>query len=307
MNLILAYTDDGLPIGLRLDAPPYDTEGVTMAVLGNKGSGKSNTLAVLAEEAHRNHIPFVFFDPNGDAVSLVELGDDVVTVGNPGHVDAARRADYSADAARRDIQNFVKMVLEEGFSLVFDLSGDGDPAPHHTFAIYLKEHFRQAGRLRTPVFIFVDEAHLYAPQQKGSDEEEASRKILGQIASDGRKRGMVLVFATQRSTFIHKKILFGCNIRMFGKITYYPDFDALKYYLPPGYNHPKYGFSKMRHLHSGELIIVTQGAWQRIRIRRRKTTDLGQTPAFKPRRDKKRPSKKVQLQLKLFSDEKRKE
>ena len=70
--MIIRLSDDGAQIDLS--KPPYDTEGLTCCLLGNKGAGKSNALAVMAEEFHANQIPFIFYDPNGDAASLRQPG-----------------------------------------------------------------------------------------------------------------------------------------------------------------------------------------------------------------------------------------
>ena len=278
--------------GLKLDAPPYDTEGLTMCILGNKGSGKSYLLAVMAEEMHRNQIPFVFFDPNGDAISLAELGDDVVTIGNPNHDEAIRRADYPLSVALREKRDFVKMCLKDGYSLVFDLndSGQDDYVPLQVFTAIIDEHYRQSGRLRTPCGIIVEEAHVFAPQSGANKYERQSRRALGRVASDGRKRGEILVTATQRVTYLDKRIVFGANVRVFGKITYWPDYKVIREYAP-------YSFNQLREFKSGEVAVVANGNFGKIQVKQRRTTDLGRTPAFKPRAQRARPSKAEQLQL----------
>mgnify|MGYP006935355324 CR=1 FL=1 len=101
---------------------------------------------------------------------------------------------------------------------------------------------------------------------------------------------MLLVVATQRATYLDKRIIFGANVRIFGKITYYPDFDVVKHYVPAS-------FQQLRSLRSGEVYIVTDNKWGKTRIKLRQTTDLGKTPAFRNSRRKKRPSKVEQLQL----------
>lgn len=277
---------------INLTKPPYDTEGLTAVLLGNKGSGKSNTLAVMSEQAHGNHLPFIYFDPNGDAASLRELGDDVVIIGNTQHPDAIRRADYDLALAQRDPGQFIDLALNDGYSLVVDLSDSGHSGahdPHGVFSGLVDHHFRLSGQLREPCLVLVDEAHVFAPQSRASKEESQSRRALGKVANDGRKRGMMLVAATQRATYLDKRIIFGANIRIFGKITYWPDYDAIKHYVPAT-------FDQMKTLRSGEVYIVSENNCGRTRVNLRTTTDLGKTPAFKRRR-KKRPSKVKQLQL----------
>jgi DNA helicase HerA-like ATPase len=287
-------TDDG--VGLRLDGPPYDTEGLTMTILGNKGSGKSNLLAVCAEELHRNEIPFVFFDPNGDAVSLAELGDDVITIGNPNHIEPARRADYPLNMVLKDAGDFVRMNLHEGYSLVIDLTepDSDDFGALDVFTRMVNEHYRQSGQTRTPCGVIVDEAHMFAPQSGLDEKERESRKALRRVAADGRKRGELLITATQRVTYLDKGIVFGANVRIFGKITYLPDYKAIQEYIP-------YTFTQIRQLYSGEMVVVTNGNYGKVKIKKRETTDLGRTPAFRSRARVGRPSKMGQLRLPLVN------
>lgn len=284
--MIINLSDDA---NLNLTSAPYDTEGLTVAILGNKGMGKSNILAVFAEESHANQIPFIIFDPNGDAASLRELGPDVVLVGNPAHDEPLRRAHYPLSVVRRDAGSFVDMALKDGYSLVLDLSDQDGADPLATFTTLINQHYKRAGKLRTPCFILVDEAHLFAPQTGADESERESRRALGKVSTDGRKRGMMLVAATQRSTYLDKRIIFSANVRIFGKVTYFPDYKAYAEYIPAS-------FQQMRGLRSGEVYIVSEKAWGLTRVKRRKTTDLGATPAIQVRPRTTRPSL-AQLQL----------
>lgn len=284
--MIINLSDDA---ALNLTSAPYDTEGLTVAILGNKGMGKSNILAVFAEESHANQIPFIIFDPNGDAASLRELGPDVVIIGNPAHDEIIRRAHYPLSVVQRDPGSFVDMALKDGYSLVVDLSDQDEAEPLMTFTTLVNQHYKRAGKLRTPCFVLVDEAHLFAPQTGADEVERLSRRALGKVSTDGRKRGMMLVTATQRSTYLDKRIIFSANVRIFGKVTYFPDYKAFAEYTPAT-------FQQMRGLRSGEVYIVSEKAWGLTRVKRRQTTDLGATPAIRVRPRVARPSL-AQLQL----------
>lgn len=269
---------------LNLSAPPYDTEGLTGAVVANKGGGKSNLLAVIAEEFHAAQIPFIFYDPNGDAASLRELGRDVIVVGDTTHEEPSRRAYFELALALDQAKDFIHMVIEDGYSIVVDLKERVDVPPHplEVFTALMNQHFYQSSRLREPCAVLIDEAHMFAPQSGASKLEVVSRKALRRLATDGRKRGVALVTATTRSTFIDKGVLFGANVRIFGKITYHPDYKVIQPYVPAS-------FQQMKNLTSGEVYIVTENRYGKTRIKLRSTTDLGQTPAFAPRPARARP------------------
>ena len=231
------------------------------------------------------------YDPNGDAISLRELGDDIITIGDPGDVEPIRRAHYPLDLALRESGDFIRMVLRDGYSIVVDMrdASDGDFHPLVAFRALVEAHFRQAGKLRVPCFMFVDEAQSIAPQIGANDQEKESRRTLGKVIADGRKRGMLLVAGSQHATYLDKRVIRGANLRIFGKCTYLPDYKVIKEYTPAS-------FQQMLKLRSGEVYIVSEKAWGLTRIKRRCTTDLGQTPAFQTRPRRVRPSIN-QLQL----------
>lgn len=282
---------------IKLTEPPYLTEGLRISIIGNPGMGKSNLMAVLAEEAYGQGIPFVFFDPNGDACSLRELGPDVVVVGRADHEDRLRQAHYPLGDIRTDAAELMRMVLVDGYSVVVDLSDQDDPdLSQIAFAQLVNEHFKQAGKVRTPVLVLVDEAHLFAPEGKADEFETASRKALFRVAHDGRKRGMMLAVSSQRSTFLSKRVIFGSNVRIFGKTTYRSDYDqVVRKYLSV------VSFQQLLRLRAGEVFVVGEGIMSegnlgRVQVNRRKTTDLGRTPVIRAR-------KKVALeQLTLFAE-----
>lgn len=281
---------------INLTAPPYDTEGLSVVILGNKGAGKSNVMAVMAEEAYRNGIPFFYYDPKGGAAALRELGTDVIVVGDPDHPIPLRRAHFPLSNALDEAKDYVRMVIKDGFSLALDMAeGDEPELPQLVFQALMNEHFRQAAHLRTPCFVFVDEAHVFAPQSNADKLEKQSLKVLGKVTSDGRTRGIMLVVASQRATYLNKKIVYGANVRVFGKITYWPDYDdVVRHYIPVK-------FSQVKSLKSGEVFIVgehivNEHTLSKVLVRRRKTTDLDKTPVIVPRSQLVRPSLH-QLQL----------
>lgn len=280
MNLCLSDT-----ASLNLLNPPYCYEGLSLAIVGNKGCGKSWTMAVLSEEAHRNQLPFVYYDVNGDACSLRELGEDVLVIGRPGHWEPVRRAHVALADACRNAFDYMRLVLTEGYSLVIDLSGLPVEEQALHFATLATAHFRLAEDLREPCLVLVDEAHRFAPQKDISAEQRESLKALTAVMSDGRKRGILLAFATQRATFLNKNVLFGANVRMFGKLTWFPDFKEVRSYLPPGTS-----FQALSKLPAGTYYLISPNNWGQIRIRSRQTPDLGATPVIRSRSQRARPS-----------------
>ena len=253
--------------------PPYKSQGLYLGILGNMGSGKSWTLGVLAEEAHRIRLPFIYYDIDGDAASLGQLGEDVIKIGHKGHSDPLRRAHYDLHEAIRDATGFIEWVMTKGFNLVIDLSDRDEEEIHIGFQDFMAAHYRLGEAYREPTLVIVDEAHEFAPQRRATDYQGASQQVFLRCLRNGRKRGINLAIATQRSTFLDKNILFGMNIRLFGLTTMMQDFKAVRDYLPP-----KVGPGELAGLDAGEYYIVSAKRHGLIRIKGRRTRHLGETP-----------------------------
>lgn len=268
-------------VTLDLSKPPFRDEGLSASVIGMKGSGKSNVLAVICEQVYKSGIPFIFFDVNGDAASLRELGSDVLVIG---HEDPSmhelRQAHIRLNKAIAHAIRIVDLALSRGFSVVIDLSSLEEAELRAAFVKLGDAIFIRSGQLRSkedghPALVVIDEAHRFAPQET-SKETKLSRKTFENLMNDGRKRGILLVLATQRSQLINKNVLHGCNLRMFGKIMHNPDYKAVQSYLPPNAI-----FHTVKNLATGRFYVMWGAESRTIQINLRETTDLGKTPEIK--------------------------
>jgi hypothetical protein len=277
-------------VTLNLAQEPYTDTGLAVLLAGNQGCGKTNTIAVLCEEFHRNGLPFIIYDPEGDAASLRQLGNDVLVFGPPNPGDEIRRPDYTLDTALRQAGEVINLALKDGYSLIFDLSApDPDEAedlPLRAFATLAKTHFALAKQRRTPCLVAIDEAHTLAPQSGATKAQQEAKRVLKNIFTRGRKRGIATVAITQRISYLDKSLVFGSNVKMFGFTDYYPDYETISAYMP------SFGFSRMKALQAGEVFLRAKGLLGFTRIRKRYTPHLGQTPPFtarpQPRPDKTR-------------------
>jgi hypothetical protein len=276
---------DGRAYRIDLLKEPWLTEGISAFMLGNKGCGKSHALAVFAEEAHKNQLPFIFYDKNGDACSLKELGDDVVVIGDVRHFDPDRRAHYSIESIMNNMNEYIKMAVNDGFSFVVDLSAmkEIDMRPI-LLAQMIRSHHEIAGLIRLPTMVIVDEAHEFAPQSRATNAQKESLRAMKLMASDGRKRAIHYIAATQRITEINKTFIALMNLKLFGKISHHPDFKYIESYLPlthDGGRVRKMLPRDMERLDKQFVICESDGGigdYARVRFKNRRTKDLGKTP-----------------------------
>jgi DNA helicase HerA-like ATPase len=260
-----------------LTEEPYRSQGLTITAIAGKGGGKSNLNALLCELAHDSMMPFMAIDPNGDLDSLQELGDDVLVIGKTNR-QGLRQADYDIEAINRDPADYIRdYMLDQGFSLVLDLSGKLPEAKAEIVSIWLSTWYTlsEDDRYRRPTMLVIDEAHIFAPQSKPSEAQAACLKAMSLIASDGRKRGIAAVYVTQRMAFINKDVVGLSNVWLVGYTTFYDDYKRMKLYLPDAAS-----YDRLSSLKSGQFYLVGARGHGLIQVNRRRTTDLGETPAF---------------------------
>jgi hypothetical protein len=125
---------------------------------------------------------------------------------------------------------------------------------------------------RRPAFLFLEEAHLFAPQKSRKRVAE-SLAITKQVARRGRKFGLSTVMASQRPADTEKDVLAQANARFFGRVEILADYEAIRRYLPCGVK-----MRTLRDLDSGEFFLSVFGEFNQVRIRQRRTPDLGSTP-----------------------------
>ncbi len=205
---------------------PPDAVCRTMAILAQKGSGKTYSAMKLAEEMASAGRPFVFLDPTGVAWGLRSdaTGDgpgcDVIIMGGA-HGDVPLESTAGAVVAQ--------FIVESGRSLVLDLSLFESKAAQNTFTAALAERlYRLKARPehRTPLHLILDEADQFVPQRPYRGEE----RMLGAfetIVRLGRSRGLGITLVSQRAAVVNKNVLTQVDALMCLRTTGKQDLDAV--------------------------------------------------------------------------------
>lgn len=282
---------------LNLEADRWRTGGMRGYVAGMSGSGKSNLMAVLAEELYGIGVPWLIIDPEGDYRSLTELGERVQVCGSE-----------EGDAIGHPSPNSYEWVpqilaaLAAGQSVVVDLSGIfGKDGKRQSYVWLLSDLLRQQRRSRQPMFLLVEEAHIFAPQKRQQD--MASLEMTVEVARQGRRAGINSFFSSQRPRDLEADMASQCNIHFCGKIEFKLDYEAVRHLLelppqtangngkklppPPKVGgtrlHQSPGFYELTKLAAGEFYVRLGGQLHRVNIRARRTTHLGATPVIQGR------------------------
>lgn len=173
-----------------------------LLIQANSGGGKSWLLRRLAEQLF-GKIPVLIIDPEGEFATLREKFDYFL-VGQGGDIPADLRS------ARLLAEKF----LELRASAVCDLyeAFRSKPLDQRAWVRAFLETIMDAPKkFWRPLVIIVDEAHKFCPQEapKGRDMREremisGTKDAMISVATAGRKRGFVPIWATQRLAKVDK-------------------------------------------------------------------------------------------------------
>jgi DNA helicase HerA-like ATPase len=244
-----------------------DFIGQSVAVLGIKGSGKSNTAAVLMEELLTAGVPILVVDIAGEYYTLRDKFEQVTVVGRS--IDA----EVQVVITQNNVHKVAATAYGNGRSVVLDVSGVPSEARDDILWEYFGEVWRQSARLRIPLVIFLEEAHNWMPQVGRSPLKDT----LINIATEGRKRGLSLVQIGQRSTRIAKDTLTQADVAFLHKVRHPTDMRVYMELIP---RPPRWVKERINSLKSGEAVVLVRDKVLRCQMRLRHTSHPGSTPTM---------------------------
>jgi len=168
---------------------------------------------------------------------------------------ADRAVKYIENLCSYDIWGFSDVPIEELLKpvrlSVIDLAGLEKSVTEFVVDKTLREIWARAttGKLSYPVFLVLEEAHTFVPQDKPSH----CRDIINRIASEGRKFKVFLIVITQRPHKIHQDTLSQCASQIIMKLTNPEDQEAVK---KAAENLSSSLFSDLPGLNVGEAILL---------------------------------------------------
>lgn len=273
---------------------PLDAVTQTFAILAKRGTGKTYTASVMAEEMLRAGQQVVAIDPTGAWWGLRSEFPIAVLGGEHGDVPLEESAG----------EVVARAIVENRFSAVLDLSLFRKGQMIRFMVAFAETLYRLN---REAVHLFVDEADAVAPQAKnyGGDEN----RMLGameDIVRRGRKRGIGCTLITQRPAVLNKNALTQCEVLVALRLVHPKDIDAIEEWVNV-HADPAQAKSMIASLPS--LPIGTAWFWspgwgdifERVKIRARTTFDSGATP--KPGQQAKAPAKLAKVDVERLGKE----
>jgi hypothetical protein len=239
--------------------------GRCVAILGIRGSGKTNTSAVLLEELLRFKYPLTIVDIDGEYWGLKEQYE-ILVVGKSKNVDIEVDVEHAGQIAEVSISKNIPVILDLSGFLLEDM---------YKFLLdYFKEIWDLAGKFRKPYEIVLEESHEFIPQGIRTDLKE----ILIKIALRGRKRGLGAIILSQRSARVDKDVLTQAEILFLHKVVHPADMRVYKEILPLS---SKEVSKLVMNLDVGDCIYFFEENCKPIHIRLRETFHAGFTPSLK--------------------------
>ncbi len=247
--------------GYRLDLSDYARTGLRVGIWASSGRGKSFGVGVLCEELLAAGVPVVAIDPEGELYTLRERFRLLVLGG--------AHADLPLPSSERAAELALARVLDEGLGLVVDLSDQPTNRAQQEAALpFLERLWALLSERRAPAAVVVEEVHIFAPQSGAS----LTSDILHRFAKQGRKRGVLLVVASQRTQAVSKELMSQLNFPAIGGFEIERDYDAVKA-LVDGHT-----FEEFRALPAGEFFLPAAGRFERWRARH--TAHGGDAPSW---------------------------
>ncbi len=264
-----------LILGRRLDDSEFKLRVKELltgrtAIVAKTGYGKSWALRRIAEQLLDLGYPVGIVDPEGEHVTIADAYDMLI-ISPDGDVDILKVS------ARR----LAKAALS-GVGFILDLSKYAPEHAAQAFSTLAESMLKEGGQ---GYLIAVDEARELAP-------ERGARSVLGKqsamtltwlntLAIRGRKRGIGLLFTTQRPQLISKTLLSQAENKIILRIEYTADIKVVSKFMGLSSSIA----SRIKHLDRG--VAYVEGPFTEspgfVKIGPVKTVHLGETPQPKPR------------------------
>ncbi len=237
-----------------------------VAVLGARGTGKSNDVALLLEQMLPD-MPFAIIDTHGEYGAFRRFGIPVVGVAGKAHVvDVEARPEQMAALAELSFTTRTSVVIDL-------LMATSQERVEYVYR-FMERLFELSKDAPTRQFygVVIEEAQNYIPETK---QKSPALETLMQIALEGRKFGLSIILASQRPALVSKSILGMCALVLLHSVYISHDIEQYRGMLP-------YGAAETRDLvlslDTGQAIVRYRKQVGVYQMRQSEFASLGATP-----------------------------
>jgi uncharacterized protein len=264
-----------LRLGPKLTVPT-DVATESWGILGQRGSGKSNALVVLAEELYRAQVPWVAIDPKGDWWGIRSSADGK----GPGLSVPVFGGDHGDLPLEPTAGKYIAdLLVDQNLTAVLDVSSMTGAQMARFLTDFCRQLFQRHKAEPHVRMVLLEEAHRYIPQQVTSVTAEL-KEAAAKIPLEGRAFGLGSAAASQRSSRLHKDVLTQFSILAAMRSPAALDRDAILAWIIEQ-EVSRDVMRSLATLPSGDAWILSPhalGITERASFRQRWTFDSGATP-----------------------------
>jgi DNA polymerase III delta prime subunit len=298
MEAAIAHQEGNVQKLLRIAkdlALPHEAVTQTFGILGKRGSGKTTTASVLAEQLLKSGLPLVIVDPT-DAWWGLRSSKDGKSDGYPITVLGGDHGDAPLEeTAGRPIAD---LVAEEAPPLVLSLRHLSDSAMRRFMLDFARRLYEKN---RTALHVILDEADEFAPQTIPPE----GRPLFGaidRIVRRGRSSGLGMTMVSQRSAVLNKSILSQCEVLIAHRASHPTDIEpVLKWMEVHARDRIQEVHQSIAHLADGEAWVMSPewlSFFGRLQMDDRTTFNSSATP--KPGERRIVPKRLAEVDLKAL-------
>ncbi len=255
---------------------PLDAATQAIAIVGQRGMGKTHLSTVFVEELVKAAVPTAVIDPLGVFRGL-RSSSDGKREGLPVVILGGEQGDVPLEPTSGKV--IADWVVEERRPCVLDLSEFRKGEQRQFATDFAEELYRKN---RQAMHLVVDECDMFCPQRPMPGEQ----RMLGafeDLVRRGRARGIGITLATQRPAVVHKDCLTQVSVLVALRLSGPQDRGAIEDWIRyhGGEEERRTVLASLPSLPVGTAWFWSPG-WlgilQRVKVRQRETFDSSATP-----------------------------
>lgn len=260
---------------------PLDVITMATAILGLRGSGKTNTAGVWAEELLKQGQQVIVIDPQNVWWGLKSSADGKQP-GFPVIVFGGNHADLPLVGTEG--KTLADFVVERRVPAIFSLRHLTLSAQRRFVTEFTEQLFFRKGeeQYQDPVLVIIDEAHKFVPQKVGPDMSMMVHRIQT-LVTEGRASGIGVTLIDQRAATVNKDVLTQIELMVVHRTTGPQDKKALDEWIRDNADEgqAKEFKQSLAGLPLGKAWFWSVGwldVFRQVQVRMRETFDSSRTP-----------------------------
>lgn len=260
--------------------PAIATQAIS--VLGIRGSGKTNTAGVLAEELLTIGQPVVVIDPT-DAWWGLRSSADGKSPGFPILICGGNHGDLPL--TENDGKALAEFLAREQVSAILSIRHLRKEAQRRFFVALAEELYHLKGRPenRSALTLVIDEASSFVPQDVRGDVARSAGAV-EDIVNRGRNVGFGMIMINQRAATLNKNVLTQCDTLVIHRMPSPQDRKAIRDWIEENATDEQAAdvLASIAKLKTGEAWVWSPAldVCSQVQVRLKNTFDSSRTPGI---------------------------